>query len=418
MTESWQDLRINPDRFRANFEALAEIGATRDGGVHRPALSEAHLAARAWFRQKVESASLEFRLDGAGNHSAYLACGPTGAPALLLGSHLDSVQAGGRFDGPLGVLAALEVLQVVQAAGLVLPANLEAIDFTDEEGTLVGLLGSSALAGLLHPQELQSPRGGREALLAGLTRAGLDEAGLLTAQRPAGSLAGYLELHIEQGPRLSEAGLDIGIVTDIVGIGSYRLIFTGTANHAGTTPMKARKDASLGAAAFILAARRLVLEDFPNCAANVGSLLLEPGAFNIVPARAELALEFRSPQKENFTRLEAALLALGRNLAGQYGLGLESVLLGRHMPSPMDPLVNQAIAAAADALGLRTIHLAAGAGHDAQILAEICPSGIFFIPSVGGISHSPAEFSSWPDCLNGANLLLQTCLRMAYGLGD
>jgi beta-ureidopropionase / N-carbamoyl-L-amino-acid hydrolase len=411
-------LRIDPERLKMNFEAQAEIGATGDGGLNRPALSEAHLAVRAWFRQQVEAAGLEFHTDGAGNHSAFLACGPAGSPTLLLGSHLDSVPYGGRFDGASGVLAALEVLQVVQAAGLKLPVNLEAIDFTDEEGSLVGLLGSSALAGLLRPQDLLAPRGGREALLAGLARAGLDEDGLLTARRPAGSLAGYLELHIEQGPRLIEAGLDIGIVTDIVGIGSYRLVFSGTANHAGTTPMSARKDASLGAAAFILAARRLVLEEFPGCAVNVGSLKLEPGAFNIVPARAELALEFRSPQTESFARLEKGLLALGRELAEQYGLGLESELLDRLQPTRMNPSVNRAIAAAAASLGLQATYLASGAGHDAQALAEICLAGIFFIPSVGGISHSPAEFSRWPDCVNGANVLLQTCLRMADWLED
>ena len=414
MTANWRDLRINPDRFRANFEAQAAIGATGDGGLNRPALSEAHLAVRNWFRQRVDSAGLAFRLDGAGNHSAFLACGPAGGQTLLLGSHLDSVPYGGRFDGPLGVLAALEVLQVVQEAGLKLPVNLEAIDFTDEEGTLVGVLGSSALVGSLRPEDLQTPRGGREALLAGLARAGLDESSLLAAGRPSGSLAGYLELHIEQGPRLIEAGLNIGIVTDIVGIGSYRLTFSGSANHAGTTPMDARKDAGLGAAAFILAVRRLVLEEFPGCVANVGAVRFEPGAFNIVPGLAELILEFRSPRKESFALLEEALLALAFDLAELYDLGLQYEFLGRHQPTPMSPAVSQAVAAAAEALSLRSIPLASGAGHDAQLLAEACPSGMVFIPSVGGISHSPDEFSRWKDCLNGANVLLQTCLRMAY----
>ena len=171
-------LRINPDRFRADFEALALIGATSDGGVHRPALGDAHLAARAWFQGRIEAAGLDFRSDGAGNHSAALACGPAGAPTLLLGSHLDSVPYGGRFDGPLGVLAALEVLRTVQDAGVSLPVNLEAIDFTDEEGTLVGELGSGALAGHLTAEVLASPRSGRAALEAGLARAGL-------GQRPA-----------------------------------------------------------------------------------------------------------------------------------------------------------------------------------------------------------------------------------------
>ena len=418
MTKSWRDLRISPDRFRANFEAQAAIGSTGDGGVHRPALSEAHLATRAWFKSLIESAGLEFRLDGAGNHSAFLACGPSGARTLLLGSHLDSVPYGGRFDGPLGVLAALEVLQVVQKAGLDLPVHLEAIDFTDEEGTLVGLLGSSALVGLLQAQDLQTPRGGLEALLAGLARARLTESGMLAAHRPAGSLAGYLELHIEQGPRLVDAGLDLGVVTNIVGIGSYRLKFIGTANHAGTTPMESRKDAGLGAASFILAVRQLVMEAFPDCTANVGSIRFEPGAFNIVPGLAELSLEFRSPRQDSFARLEDVLLNSARDLATQYGLDLQVEPLGRHQPTPMSPAASQAIISAAKSLNLRAIELASGAGHDAQMLAKVCPAGMLFVPSVGGISHSAGEFSRWQDCVNGANVLLQACLRMAYGSGD
>jgi N-carbamoyl-L-amino-acid hydrolase len=211
-------LRIDAARFRADFKAQAEIGATGYGGVHRPALGEAHLAARAWFRERIAAAALEFHTDGAGNHSAFLACGPAGAPTLLLGSHLDSVPHGGRFDGPLGVLAALESLRVVQEAGISLPVHLEAIDFTDEEGTLFGELGSTALAGTLAAEALREPRGGRAALEAGLARAGLTEPGLLTARRDPTSLAGYLELHIEQGPRLVNAQANVGVVTGIVGM--------------------------------------------------------------------------------------------------------------------------------------------------------------------------------------------------------
>ncbi len=234
-------------------------------------------------------------MDGAGNHSALLRCGPAGARRLLLGSHLDSVPHGGRFDGALGVLAALEALRVVQEHNLSLPVDLEAIDFTDEEGTLVGLLGSAALAGKLAPEDLANPRGGREALLAGLARAGLSEAGLLEARRDPDALAGYLELHIEQGPRLLDAGVQIGVVTDIVGIASYTLSFFGRANHAGTTPMADRLDAAQGASAFTLAARRLVIEEFPGCVANVGAMRFSPGAFNIVPQAVDLSLEFRAP---------------------------------------------------------------------------------------------------------------------------
>lgn len=413
MDQQLESLRINPERLKADFEALSEIGSTGDGGVHRPALSPAHLEARAWLRERIAAAGLEFREDGAGNHSACLKCGPPEAKTLLLGSHLDSVPYGGRFDGALGVVAALEAIRVVQEAKLSLPVNLEAIDFTDEEGTLVGLLGSSALAGKLTPQALQNPRGGREALEAGLARAGLSEPGLLNAGGEGRSLAGYLEVHIEQGPRLLNAGADIGIVTAIVGIASMQLAFVGRADHAGTTPVQDRLDAAQGASAFALAAREIILERFPECVANVGSMRFTPGAFNIVPARVEVSLEFRAPDEDSFRRLEAALLDRAEAEARLYGLDLEVEQLGKHQPAPMHPDVRQAIQMSCKSLGLKSMPLASGAGHDPQSLADLCPVGMFFIPSVGGASHSPREFSRWEDCVNGANVLLQAALRLA-----
>lgn len=407
-------LRVDAARFRADFEALSGIGATGDGGVHRPAFGEAHLAAQAWFGERIATSGLEFCTDGAGNHSAFLACGPAGAPTLLLGSHLDSVPCGGRFDGALGVLAALEVLRVVQEAGVSLPVHLEAISFVDEEGAFVGLLGSAALTGTLTAEALRNPRGGRAALEAALARAGLTEAGLLAARRDPASLAGYLELHIEQGARLVDARADVGIVTGIVGIGSYRLAFVGRADHAGTTAMANRRDAAQGAAAFVLAVWE-TLRDFPGCVANVGDLRLSPGAFNIVPARADLALEFRAPERGTIDRLEAALLARAQTEAERFGLGLEVMPLGRSEPSPMDERAQRAFAGAAGSLGLKSLSMPSGAGHDAQLLAGICPTGMAFVPSVGGASHAPREFTPWEDCVNGANLLLQAALRVAGG---
>src|SRR5688572_2835302 len=213
MTDTLRNLRINSERMLAVFKELAQIGGTGDGGVNRPTFSEAHLAARRWFREQIEQAGLELRTDGAGNHSAFLSSGGDNASTLLLGSHLDSVPNGGRFDGALGVMAAFEVLRTIKDAGLDLRVHLQAIDFTDEEGTLVGLLGSAALAGHLRREQLQNPRGGREALLEGMKRAGLSEESKLSAARPKESLAGYLELHIEQGKRLERVGIDIGIVS-------------------------------------------------------------------------------------------------------------------------------------------------------------------------------------------------------------
>ena len=422
-TNPWGDLRIHSERMETAFNELAKIGATVDGGVNRPTFSEAHLAARRWFREQIESAGFEFRTDGAGNHSAFLASSfaPSGAAGeveaqpktLLLGSHLDSVPNGGRFDGALGVMAAFEVLRTIKDAGIDLKVNLEAIDFTDEEGTLVGLLGSAAVAGRLHPDALQNPRGGREALLEGMKRSGLSEESMLGATRPKESLAGYLELHIEQGKRLERTGINVGIVSAIVGIWSYRLSFLGRADHAGTTTMDDRLDASLGASEFTLAARDIVINDFRDCVVNIGNMEFSPGAFNIVPAQVDVSLEFRSAEEEKFKRLDSILLGHAREAASRFGLGLKVESLGKHSPSLMDNRVRDTFAIACDDLGFNYMSLTSGAGHDGQSFEGICPVGMIFVPSRDGASHSAREFTEWEDCVNGANVLLQTVLRLA-----
>jgi N-carbamoyl-L-amino-acid hydrolase len=400
---------VDRDRLAADFEALAAIGATPEGGVARPTFGDAHFAARAWFLERAGAAGLETHVDPAGNHSAVLRSRAAGAPTLLLGSHLDSVPDGGRFDGALGVVAALEVLRSVQDAGLELAVTLEVIDFTDEEGTLVGLFGSWAVAGALEPGTLQAPRGGREALVDGLARAGLEEARLADARRDPASLAGYLELHIEQGPVLEREGVDIGVVTGIVGSRSFRITFSGASGHAGTTPMEARRDAGVAASAFVVAVRDAVVRGYPGCVATVGSLAFEPGAFNVIPGRARLALEFRSLDSAQLDALEAELLAL----AGSQGVEVEIEPVGHWEPTPLDATVQQAIRSAAEALGLSTRELPSGAGHDAQALATVTRSGMLFVPSQAGISHAPTEYTAWDDCVNGANVLLGAALALA-----
>ena len=413
MTNTSNDLRINPDRMLASFNELALIGSTGDGGVNRPALGEAHLVARQWFRRQIESSGLEFHTDGAGNHSAVLTFQPANHQTYLIGSHLDSVPNGGRFDGALGVISALEVLRTIKEAGIPLKFDLEAIDFTDEEGTLVGLLGSAALAGHLNQGMLKSPRGGRPALVEGMRRAGLSDESIMNSARPAGSIAGYLELHIEQGKRLERAQVNIGIVSAIVGISSYQLAFIGRADHAGSTPMDDRLDASLGASAFTLAARELVLKDFPHCVVNVGKMDFSPGAFNIVPSRVDLSLEFRAPNDEDFKRLDTALIERAQLEADRFGLGLKKDFRGRHSPTPMTDRIQYTFADACEVLGLTHMPLTSGAGHDGQSFATLCPVGMVFVPSVDGASHAPREFTRWQDCVNGANVLLQTVLRLA-----
>jgi N-carbamoyl-L-amino-acid hydrolase len=293
--------------------------------------------------------------------------------------------------------------------------DVEVIDFVDEEGTLVGLLGSKALAGTLAEAELQTPRGGRPWLEAGLARAGVSEAGIFSARRDPATLAGYLELHIEQGPTLARNAISVGVVMGIVGIHSYRLRYRGQANHAGTTPMDQRADAALGAAAFTLTARELVLRDFPGCTANIGQMSFSPGAFNIIPGEAELALEFRAPEADKLRDLEASLLGLAELIARQYRLILSGERLNTCTPTPLGARAQAAITAAADSLALTHTPLFSGAGHDAQSLAPLTEAGMIFVPSRGGISHSPLEFTEWDDCVNGANVLLRSALNLANG---
>lgn len=406
-------LHIDAARMRADFDALAEIGATPEGGIARTTFSEAHLAARSWFLEAARTAGLVARVDSAANHSAVLPARDPQARTLLLGSHLDSVRRGGRYDGALGVLCALEVVRSVQDRDLDLPVTLEAVDFTDEEGTLVGTLGSWAMAGQLSHEVLAAPRGGRDLLVAEFERMGLTEDGVLAALRDPSTLAGYLELHIEQGPVLERAGIDIGIVTGIIGSSSFRLVFEGDARHAGTTPMDARRDAALGAAAFVLGVREVVTHDFPGCVATVGDIATEPGSFNVVPGRARLRLECRSLDPVELDELERSLAERAESEAAAFGLEVTVERVGRWEPAPTDGRIRAAFAGAASALGLTTMELPSGAGHDAQALAAITPSGMVFVPSVGGVSHDPTEYTTWEDCVNGANVLLGATVELA-----
>jgi N-carbamoyl-L-amino-acid hydrolase len=404
---------VDEDRLREDFLTLAAIGRLPDGGVSRTSFSDAHLAARRWFHQRAGAAGLATRVDAAGNHSAVLPGPPHESKALLLGSHLDTVPVAGSYDGALGVLAALETLRSVKEAGLKLPVTLEAIDFSDEEGAVMGLLGSFAVSGALTLERLASPRGGRQSFLAAIARGGLSEDRLSDAQRDPASIAGYLELHIEQGPVLEREGIDIGVVTAITGSRSYRLTFEGARRHAGTTPIDARRDALLGAARFALAVRDALTGRFHACVGTVGGVEVEDAAFNVVPGRVRVLLELRAPNAEQLDALEAEVLdAVARDTAGA-DLELTVERVGRWEPVALDAFIQEYITEAASDLGLTAMKLTSGAGHDAQALASIAPTGMIFVPSVGGISHDPDEHTCWRDCVNGANVLLGAALKLA-----
>lgn len=411
MTVLEESTRINAARLIQDFHTVSQIGATEAGGVCRPALSAAHLEARNWFRERILAAGLTFRSDQAGNHSAFLECAGEHAPTLLIGSHLDSVSNGGRFDGTLGVLAALETLRVIKEQDIQLPVNIEAIDFTDEEGTLVSFLGSYALTGKLHESNLENPRGGTDALEAGLLLAGLDKSSILAAKRAPETLAGYLELHVEQGSRLEKAGVQIGIVSSIAGICFYHINFIGREDHAASVSMEDRLDAGWGASAFSLALRDLVLNEFPGCHANVGRVDYHPGNFNIVPQKTTLQVEFRAPQAAQLIDMKARVRQEAEKSAAHFRLGLEIDFLGERLPVSMDTECRLIIRDVSQQMHLTCLDLGSGPGHDAQAFADICPTAMIFVPSVAGISHSPEEWTHWEDCENGANVLLQTVLK-------
>ena len=406
---------INRQRFLRTLQDQVQFGDTGDGGVSRPALSPEDHAIREWFRAMIEADGFEYRSDGAGNQSAIWPCGEASAKALLLGSHLDSVRNGGRFDGVLGVLSAYEVLRTLREQEARLPFDVEVINFTDEEGSLLGLLGSQAIAGKLSESALATPRGGREALLEGMRRVGIDDTSIISAKRDLSKVEGYIEVHIEQGTRLEGSGLKIGVVPAIVGITSYRICFFGQAGHAGTTPMNTRRDAFQGAAVFSERARRLVVERYSPGVVNFGAVSVAPGMFNIIPGQAELAMEFRHGDPTFFAQMKNDLVELAYAVGAEYGLRVDAHFIETNPPALMSERLMRAVENASDTLQLPHTRMMSFAGHDSQALADRIDTVMFFVPSVDGISHNPREFTSDDDCVNGANVILNTVLGLAKG---
>ena len=403
---------INERRFQATFEALTTDGRTSEGGLNRPALSLAHLAARRRFAEMITGNGFTAHTDGAGNLSARWAAASPDAPTLLLGSHLDSVPDGGRFDGTLGIAAAFEALQSLRDASHKAKANVEVIDFTDEEGTWVSLMGSRAVSGQLTQQDLENPRGNSEAFEESLARAQLTKAGILGASRRAEAFEAYLEVHIEQGTRLESSGTNIGVVSGMVGIYMYLVTFHGIANHSGTTPMDRRHDAAQGASTFALNVRHIVMERFPDCVANVGNMTFSPGAFNIVASTVKCFMELRSSDADRARTLEGALRDAASQAAVRFDLKVEFEFLEAVDPRKMDAHIQSTLVAAAGSLGLTTRSLPSLAGHDAQSMALLCPAGLFFVPSRGGYSHSALEHTSWDDCVRGCQTLFEAARRL------
>ena len=400
---------MNGARVNQHLAGLSRFGANPQGGVSRVAFSQADIEARTFALDLMRQAGLDAGIDPVGNLIGTRAGTQAGALPLLFGSHIDSVPEGGNYDGDVGSMGAIEVAHTLAERGYQNRHPLHVVIWCDEES---GLTGSRGYIGDLPPAELARPGRDGVPLADKIRRIGGSPDRIAEARHAPGSVATYLELHIEQGGILDERGLQIGIVEGIVGIHHYDVAIQGFANHAGTTPMDRRRNAMLAAAELVLAVDRIVKSVPGRHVGTVGRLLVKPGAPNVIPGQVDLTVELRDLSTARIESLWTRIHAAGQETARRYHTTLEYVLQHVNAPALSDPTVRDVIADAVLGLRLSSQSMPSGAGHDAQDLARICPMGMIFVPSVKGISHSPLELTRPEDVTNGANVLLQTVLRL------
>jgi len=387
--------------FRDDFEALKLIGVDPAGGWSRLAFSDADNAAHDWFLARGREAGLSARYDTFGN--AILRLEGDARPAILIGSHLDTVRNGGAFDGAIGVLAGLDLLRKLKASGHA-GAPVEAIAFRDEEGRFGPFTGSRAMASLHSDEGLAKAKAAEgETLADAVARAGFT---LANAPRDWSKVAAYLELHIEQGPVLEQAGLPLGLVTAIAGQERFSLRFTGQADHAGTAPMDLRRDAFAGAAHFAESFRALIRsKGTPDLRGTIGIVKVTPNQGNVVPAQTVLGLEIRSTDAEQLAGLRKEIEALATQIAGEERLELTFRALYSDAPVPMDIGLRMHLAKAAAASNLAAMDMPSGANHDAGIVGRIVPAAMLFVPSKGGRSHCPEEHTDLDQVEAGIDVI-------------
>jgi len=408
-------IRVNSDRMRSTLEGLSQFGRPAGGtfadGVSRTAYSDADIAGRAYVMGLMRDTRLNPVIDQAGNILGKRAGTAPSLKPIIIGSHIDSVRAGGNFDGDVGSMGALEVLRTLDDHKIITRHPIEMAIWSNEEG---GTVGSTAFAGRLGADALNNKYYGIT-LAEGLKRIGGDPARLAEAARPTGSVHTYLELHIEQGGILDKAHIPIGVVDGIVAIDQWDVTITGFANHAGTTPMPDRRNALLSAARLIEAVDAIVKREAGRQVGTVGQLSVFPNAPNVIPGKVEMTVELRDLSGAKVKVLGQAVQAEAQRIAAATGTSISFRPREQIREALADPGVQAKIEGAARLLGLDFMHLPSGAGHDAQMLATLGPMGMIFVPSVDGISHSPKELSSWNDCANGANVLLHTLLAIDKG---
>ena len=403
-------LRIDSARLQKSLEGLSVFGRPPGGafadGVSRFGYSDADVAGRKYAMDLMRAAGLDPRIDTAGNILATRDGSDRSLKPILFGSHIDSVPAGGNFDGDLGSMSAIEIVHTLKDHNLTTRHPLKVVIWQNEEG---GLVGSRAAFGdaLDMDREYNGIR-----LADGLRKIGGDPDRIAEARMAPGSFHCYLELHIEQGGNLEKGGIPIGVVEGIVSIDEYDVEIRGFANHAGTTPMPERRNALLAAAKLIETVQDVVTAEPGRQVGTVGRLTVYPNAPNVIPGLVKHSIELRDLSAEKIARLGDEIQKRAHQIARETRTEITIRKLEHDPPAIATPEIQAAIQQSATGLGLKSMRLPSGAGHDAQMMAKLGPMGMIFVPSVGGISHSPKELTHWGDCANGANVLLQTILKM------
>lgn len=400
--------RVDGDRVNEQLMRLAEFGKSPTG-TRRMAYTDADRQGREYIVRLMQEAGLEVRIDTAGNILGRREGTESGVPAILFGSHIDSVPNGGNYDGDVGVLSSIEAVRTLVSRNQRTRHPLEVVVFQNEEG---GLIGSKLMATGLTDQELSRVANSGKTLRDGIGFLGGDVARLDDARRSPGQTLCYLELHIEQGGNLETLGKTIGVVEGIVSLRQVEVTVDGFANHAGTTPMDHRQDAMLAAAQFAVEMNRMVRAMPGRQVATVGRIAVQPGAPNVVPGQVVFSIDYRDLAVATLDRLDEQFHDIARMVEQKTGTRFSFDQSQASAPALMNDELKIMIAASADGLGLSTHSLPSGAGHDAQQMAKIAPTAMIFIPSRGGISHSPNEYTSPEDVVHGANTLLQTVLQV------
>lgn len=406
-------ITINGDRLIARIETLAAMERKDDGTANRLALTDADRRGRDQLVQWMREAGLEVRIDGIGNITGLRSGSADGRP-VMTGSHIDTVGNGGRYDGIYGVLAGLEVLQSLHEAGVVTQRPLAVTMFTNEEGVRFqpDMMGSLVYVGSLKLEDALNARSA-DGLRVGDELERIGYAGGAPCGQPVPHA--FVELHIEQGPILDMEGGLLGAVENLQGISWQELTIRGVSNHAGTTPMRLRHDAGYCAARIAVFIRELVTRMGGAQVGTVGVVRLTPNLINVIANTAVVSVDLRNTDDDKLRSAEQELVAFVQALAREEGVTIEARSLVRTAPVVFSPVVLEAIEAVAAECGLPIRRMTSGAGHDAQMIAQICPTAMIFVPSVAGISHNPREFTEPKHLEIGAQVLLQTLLRLAEG---